>query len=234
MRSKLIIIADSLAMPRAGVKYEDTWVYLLKEQLYDIDIIEKLKRASTSERFVTEGGGIEFSLGSDLLEFYNPQNVIIQVGVTDCAPRLFHNKSFFSKFINNIPLRISSLIIQFLKNTRGRKADNAYVTPNNFKRNYQNYIERAIGLSVENIYAIEIGNISNELALKSPQFQKQINDYNKILRELAAEYKIFKIIPFGISSNDIDKSTVDGYHLNKEGNKQLFQSIKKELNILNE
>ncbi|HON16100.1 MAG TPA: hypothetical protein PLA51_06445, partial [Spirochaetota bacterium] len=82
--NKLLIITDSVSMPRPGIPYESTWIYKLKKEFPNLDIIDKAARGSTSMRLVTEGGG-----GVDLLETYMPDIVILQIGITECAPRLF-------------------------------------------------------------------------------------------------------------------------------------------------
>ena len=74
-------------MPRPGVDYEDTWVYKLIEALPEFEFIDKTKRASTSERLVTEGGDNINPYGADLLEHYMPDIVVMQIGIVDCAPR---------------------------------------------------------------------------------------------------------------------------------------------------
>ena len=46
-----------------------------------------MKRASTTERLVTEGGEGDSSnpYGADLLEYYRPDIVVMQIGIVDCV-----------------------------------------------------------------------------------------------------------------------------------------------------
>ena len=41
--NKLLIITDSVSMPRPGIPYEATWIYKLKE-FPNLDIIDKAAR----------------------------------------------------------------------------------------------------------------------------------------------------------------------------------------------
>lgn len=70
---KVIVITDSMSMPRDNIRYEDTWYYKLKHKLKSYKFIDKEHRGSMSNRLVNEGGGFANILpGSDLLEFYKP------------------------------------------------------------------------------------------------------------------------------------------------------------------
>ena len=66
MFKRIVIITDSVGMPREDVPYEDSWIYLLKKEYPHADIIDRSARGTTSLRIVTEGGG-----GKDLLETYH-------------------------------------------------------------------------------------------------------------------------------------------------------------------
>ena len=98
-RTKVMIVTDSLSMPRPEIRYEDTWIYLLKQEFPQYDIIDRPGRGSTTTRLVTEGGG-----GVDLLETYMPDIVIIQLGMADCAPRLFNKRGLEYRIVSrNLP-----------------------------------------------------------------------------------------------------------------------------------
>lgn len=224
--NKLLIVADSMAMPRSGVFYEDTWVYSIKKKFVDIDVIEKVKRASTSRRLREEGGdGILEPKGADLLEFYTPDYVLMQLGVADCAPRLFNSDRLFTKVLHQIPSKITNLFINYIKVKRGRKAIYAYVNIEEFKNNIINYLDRAQKLKVKSIFAIEIGEVSSEINEKSPEFRKQIESYNRVLHELSDLYDFFIVIPTGLTTENITNYSIDGYHLNANGQKFLSKVI---------
>jgi hypothetical protein len=98
-RLKILLIKDSMAMPRSEVLYEDTWPYLLACDYPNLHIIDKSCRASTTNRLVEEEGIKGISKGGDLLEFYMPDIVITQIGITDCTPRYFDRNKLFTKIL---------------------------------------------------------------------------------------------------------------------------------------
>src|SRR5690554_2952573 len=94
---RVLIVGSSMAMPRKEVHYDETWIYKLTKEFSNIEVIDKCRRASTSVRLVSDGAGAGDKIRSaDLLEYYSPNLVITQIGMTDCAPRLFKVKGFFS------------------------------------------------------------------------------------------------------------------------------------------
>lgn len=50
------------------------------------------RRGLTTDVLNTLGGGDIFTYGSDCLEHFMPDIVILQLGIVDCAPRLFKKK----------------------------------------------------------------------------------------------------------------------------------------------
>ena len=96
-KERILIITDSISMPRMEIKYEETWIYLLKKKFKHLDIIDRPARGATSMRLINEGGG-----GLDLLEFYLPGIIILQLGLAECAPRLFKKNGFEKRFINSL------------------------------------------------------------------------------------------------------------------------------------
>ena len=126
---RCIIVGDSMAMPTMELKYSETWVYLLKQDFPQIDIIDKSRRSSSVRRLIPEG---QNSKGYDLLEFYSPNIVILQLGITDVAPRLLHRESLITKCINHLPPPISKLIYNVVRKVKGRTISCADVKPNEF------------------------------------------------------------------------------------------------------
>ena len=110
MNKKVIIITDSVGMPRDELKYEDTWIYMLKNTFKNHDFIDKSARGSTTARLVTEGGS-----GIDTLETYNPDIVILQLGITECAPRLFKKPGLEFYIVSRMPAKLRAKYINHIK-----------------------------------------------------------------------------------------------------------------------
>lgn len=220
---KILIVGSSMAMPRSEIKYEDTWIYNLKMHL-DCHIIDKSRRASTSKRLISEGGGDGiYNKGADLLEYYSPNIVITQIGITDCAPRLL-GQGFVTKILNNSPKRIRDKIYLLLKKKTKRKAKNAYVKPDEFIINWQNYLERAQKIKTM-VIIIKISKPTNFVLKKNPALYNSIIQYNLIYDKLAKSYdNVFLIEPF--TAKEIDRIAIDEFHVNKEGHQIVFAKIK--------
>jgi len=212
---KLLIITDSLGMPREEVLYEETWPFLLSKKNPHLHIIDKCLRAATTTRLIKEGG-----LGTDLLERYKPHFVIIQLGIVDCAPRLFSNRGLEHKLLKLMPRRIRYLYIKWIKMTRKRSIKRCYVSLDEFKTNVENYLNRSVKEHTHILF-IEIA-ISVEYANFNPKTPHQVKKYNSALRELVKKH------PFAHTLKIRDDNTFflkDGYHLSPEGHVNLVQKI---------
>ena len=111
---KILIIADSMGMPRDGFDYDKTWLYQFKIFFNNFCIIDKSHRGSTTKRLITEGGGFKnVEPGSDLLEFYKPNIIIIQLGIVDCSPRYISVNSLTFRILNNLPLLLQNLFYKY-------------------------------------------------------------------------------------------------------------------------
>ena len=56
---KILCIGDSLSLPGHLNKYEDTWIWKLKNQYPEYDFITFFRRAIATDILVTNGGGID-------------------------------------------------------------------------------------------------------------------------------------------------------------------------------
>ncbi|PKL40891.1 MAG: hypothetical protein CVV44_04595 [Spirochaetae bacterium HGW-Spirochaetae-1] len=211
-RLRILIAADSMAMPRSVTSYEETWIHMLKTKFPLYDIIDKSERGFSTERLVTAGGG-----GVDLLEMYTPDIVILQAGMIDAAPRLFRRQGFEYWFLQNvIPLRFKKTYIDYIKRHRGRRPETTYISPEKFRSNIINYFDRAVKIDCR-IIAILLAKPNRNLLAKSPYAYINIEKYNAIYREVASSYSnVMLIQPFD-DDYDYDRIVVDEYHHNGEG-----------------
>jgi hypothetical protein len=218
-RKKVVIITDSVSMPRPEVPYESTWISLLKNRFQELDVIDRPERGSTSMRLVHEGGG-----GYDLLEAYMPACVILQMGLAECAPRLFKKNGFERRFINYLPRKIRDDYINGIRETRGRKPEFTDVPPEQFRNNIFNFAARCLALRTE-LVIITILRATDLFIQKSPHICRNIGLYNSIYEEAAGEYNNITILDPVSEQTDVNKICLDELHINSEGHKLYFKAV---------
>ena len=220
-QKKIIIIADSVSMPRHGIAYEDTWIHMLKREFPAYDIMDRTARGTTSTRLVTEGGG-----GADLLESYMPHVVIMQLGMAEAAPRLFDKRGLeFAIVSRYMPPRIRQKYIRYVKKRRVRNPDVTDVTPEQFRANITAFFQRAIKISAR-IILVPILPPTDEYTRKSPHVPRNVERYNAIYRETAAGFDNVTIIDPFRPGVDINAISIDELHVNAEGSRLIFNALK--------
>lgn len=210
-KHRWLIVADSLALPRAEVAYEHTWPKMLKNAFPDIDWIVRGQRASTTDRLLRDGDG-----GADCLEFYQPDGVILQLGICDCAPRLFKQNSLIARILFKLPMNMGKLISRAFEKTVGRQVKRAWVPIQRFESNLEQFAKRAATNGTQ-VWALQICPVGLEVVEKNPLLTNQIKRYNEALMQLASQHENFIYVQTFSEGCDIDKATVDGYHLNEHG-----------------
>ena len=210
MNKKILLLTDSLALPRQipeFCSYNDTWPELLRKLGYSI-------------HQVSIGG----ATSSDLLnqvsyhKVYDPDLVIIQVGIVDCVPR-------FATKLEVILLRkmgyVGAFVLKVLNHKRIRKIRKiTYVDPALFERNVVTIQNKFNGTK---IYFLGILPATEAYERILPGVRKRIIEYNKILKE-KTDY---------ISVEDFESSGImsDFHHLNQRGHKQLIDKIVNHINV---
>ena len=227
-RERILIITDSVSMPRIEVKYEETWIYLLKNKFKHFDIIDRPARGATSMRLINEGGG-----GMDLLELYLPDRIILQFGLAECAPRLFKKNGFEKKFINKfLPGRLKNYYIKRVKKTRARNPQFTDVSPEQFKYNIYNFAERCKTLNVK-LAIIKILRPTDIFLTKSPFIKLNIDNYNSIYEKISLDFDNITIIdPIDIKL-DVNSLCIDELHINSQGHELYFKAVEKYINYYN-
>lgn len=193
------------------------------------DVITYLKRGLNSNVLCELGGdGINFPKGSDCLEFFRPDIVIIQLGIVDCAPRLIKTRSIHRKLVNFMPAAFRMKYLTFLKRFRGRTASRVDVKLSAFKGNIENYIARAKVQSVQKLIFIGIALPDASFVSKSPQIESNVINYNSVLRSASlSENFVYFMEP--LNSKVHEGIFVDGYHPNEKGHSIIWSYIKSEL-----
>lgn len=217
---RILIITDSISIPRPGIPYEDTWIYHFKKEFQECDIIDRPMRGATTARLVTEGGG-----GADLLEFYNPGIVIIQMGLAEIAPRLFKKTGFEHYFMHNIlPARFIQRYISFIKKRRVRRPDCTDIEPAITEYNIRNFIERCGRCGTKLVYC-KLNRAGDYYLGKSPFVQHNISRFNNMLERLADEYSHVTLAHPVSDKHDINSLCIDELHVNAGGHMLYYREI---------
>ena len=229
---RILAIGDSLSLPGHSNEYEDTWSYLIKKRFPAFDHITLFRSAITSKILVEEGGGSElFPLGSDCLEHFRPNIVILQLGILDCAPRLFRKNSLLLKLIKHLPKSLSRSVLDLFKKYRRRSTKRSYVSLSEFTRNFQNFFDRCAKNQVVKVIAIAIPFPGSKMIQKNPEIISAINLYNERLKKLSDSYSFLKIVNPLDQENSKHGIYHDGYHPNPKGNELVFHSLTEVLKL---
>lgn len=234
MINKVLVLADSLALPRHEhddiVLYEETWPFLLQKHYPNIHVINWGRRSRTSLTTLSEFNEIDL---------VNADMIILQVGVVDGAPRIFTH--FEKSILKRLPSGIRNRIISFRKKRRNKitgrnplkKVD---VKPDKFEEYLSLFIEKAKSRNPRTIITL-IPIIANYEVMesKSKGFTQNIELYNSIIEKVAKETKalLTNIEPFIQRKNQLLFCS-DGYHINAKGNQELYKSISQYINFKND
>lgn len=217
-KNSILIIGDSTSLPREEVKYICTWPYL----------IQKLFPTFTIENNSMWGNTTGCLEGKNSLEWYNPEIVIIQLGIVDCAPRLLSN--FERKILSALPSRVGKGYSIINKLFRKRSLKKAYISANQFKKNIENFISRAENIDVRKIFFISILDSGEKYANKNPKAQEAIDMYNNILINCIEKSDICEFVKIKDINEKVDEHTLkDGFHYNDIGHGLVCLALKERI-----
>lgn len=213
---RIVILGDSLGMPRSGVQLEQTYPYLLQQSLVEFEIYAKHRRANDS--------AIQ-SLPQTVLDditYFCPDILVLHLGIVDCAPRLFSR--FEQRALWNLKI-INKMIIGFMSKRRRfftKVFPKVYVKISQYEQNMQALIE-AGKKSAQRVIVVNIASTSVENNHKSYGFERNIKAYNAVLNRL--------VVSCGVELIDLnkvaDKTMLDndGIHFNIAGNALLAEQL---------
>jgi len=182
---KVLVLADSLAMPRLqdGISYENTYPILLQERLRRTFrdqsplIIEKAKRSRTIVDVVKDW--------DEEVVVKQAQVLIVHVGITDCAPRVFLPKEteFLLTFL---PQPTVDAIFAYVHEHRPDIIANTprvYVKPEEFRNGVRTVVRKAKEANLKGLLFINILTPSLGLQERSPHLDENVHKYNRILAD---------------------------------------------------
>jgi hypothetical protein len=198
---KVLILADSLSLPRQLkeeiIRWEDTYFY-------------KLKQHFRSDDFHLYGkGGVTIDELDHIMEYYKymePDVIILQCGIVDCAPRAF------TKFELTVlgKLHLIKIFKQFAPLFRKIRRI-CYTDIKSFSDCIHN-----IKAKCPNSVHISVSILPADAAYekKLPGISNQIEKYNKVLAGATSIIDTFQFPKSGIAS--------DYHHLTKFGHQVIF------------
>lgn len=211
MSKRILLLTDSLALPRAEperCEYEDTWPELLKKHGY---IVHQ----------VSIGGATISELLSqcNYHKMFNPDVVILQSGIVDCAPRFASKLEL--QILRKIPI-VGKWMLNLLSKRKVRKYRNkTYTSPDGYKRGMHNVKTFYKGCKV---YAIDILPSQPDYEKILEGITKNIGEYNSII------YSVFGDNVIKMEKMPAEGIMKDFHHINSIGHQYVYQSILENLN----
>jgi lysophospholipase L1-like esterase len=229
-QARVVTLADSLALPRIKegevLRWEETWPYRLERLLVakgiDAEVINSGLRSRTSEM-----------LELDELRFKHPTVIVIQIGVVDCAPRIFSQREKLLLNLPVVPKPLRDLIIG--RRSRRRKEitgrdplASVYTRPEQYAKNVASLF-REVETFGWPITMLALAVLSNPEAMekKSPGHSANVSLYNALLERACTEAGVRylsreELIPDPRAQDVFSK---DGYHLAVEGSRIVAESV---------
>lgn len=217
-KQRILCIGDSLSLPREGISYEDTWFYMLSEELkQSFQFVHYFTRALLVKQ-------IEQQYES-YYKFYKADYIIWQSGITDCAPRIINEQLPIWKLIIATVNRLglSSIFWKTIKLFFKRNPRCVNTSYAEFYETLERVAKKMI-LGGGEIVFIKIGKLGNSVQIKNKHWQNNINLYNRCFDEIKKKYPQNVIIIEPLS-DATDEYYVDGYHTNSLGAKKVFQEL---------
>ena len=216
MKKRIVILGDSLGMPRPDIKLEETYPYLLQQKLSQAYVYAKHKRANDS---AVQSQHLNLQ---DDLQYMDADILVIHLGIVDCAPRLFSRRQQHSlqylKFINRF-------IIAFMSKRRmffTKHFPKVYVNIDDFEENMQKLI-LAGKKYAKRVLVVNIADTTESNKQRSYGFENNIREYNRVLSCLSEKHGVELIDFFSLTTEAMLLD--DGIHLSVEGNSVLAEIL---------
>ena len=228
-RLRIVALADSLALPRdengTRVLWDDTWPYLLGECLrgehrLDSEVINHGQRSQTAPDLIRPH---PFTMNVVLTR---PDVVVVQVGIVDCAPRIFSRAE--NRIISHLPELIRKRVIDSRSKRRRELIASdplarVYTAPDVYRRAMEELSRKLAGLPFA-VQAIVLPVLSHRrLDDRSPGYSRNVARYNDILRAQWEGFVPPETLLEGASEDDFFAE--DGYHLSKLGNHKVASAL---------
>jgi hypothetical protein len=224
-RIRIVALADSLALPRdengTRVLWDDTWPYRLGEELRDLHLEAEV--INHGARSMTAPDLIRPHPFTNHVVLTRPQVIVVQVGIVDCAPRIFSRRA--NRILSRVPDPLRRLVIDHRsKKRRELIARNplrrVYTAPDDYRRAMEALKTKLAGLDFP-VHVLVLPVLSHpRLDERSPGYSGNVRRYNAILSSVWESF----IPPDELGISD-DFFAEDGYHLSRRGNEAVARTL---------
>jgi lysophospholipase L1-like esterase len=230
---RVVAIADSLALPRIEgdtcVLLEETWPARLARHLAACsprgEVVTRGMRARTVDTLSNEQEWLEH------VRFAQPDAIVVQVGITDCAPRIFSRAE--TRLLNSrlVPGALRKRIIAQRAEHRSELTARAplakvYTSPETFAAHLRIFVGKVRGNAWPlAVYVLPIVAHAAYCEAKSPGHTANLRQYNELLAVAAAELGHPLVDLPGVGPDDADAYCSDGYHLSVLGNQRVAETL---------
>jgi lysophospholipase L1-like esterase len=220
---RILIVTDSLGIPREGLNVDDVWVFRLIEYFrHKHQIITHLQPGLSS--------GDILRLRENLFEMYKPNLVIFQIGIVDCCRRAMPKD--FLKIISKFNA-LSKIIHRFVKKYHYEltKFFNIHYVDLAEFRKFLSYVQNVADSNSIKIVFIAIAPPGRALKINTFSIVKDVQEYNESIRKAAGE-RVLYLNPYASFDALTFLNEDDGHHLNKRGNDLVYEELKKQIRML--
>lgn len=216
---KILVLGDSLTFgrPKYQITYDDTWPGLIETAGFKV--FHRGTGGADSTAVLNEARHLYVYTIDEVSNLQLPFDLcLIQVGIVDCAPRIFPRK--LNRIIGLFPgggklvtrlSRFGSLV---------RLVGKPWVSLKKFEKNILTIYDICSELATKVVF-IEIAKPAHYLIDNSGDFSNVVHEYNSVLRNVLDD----NYLPV-FETEDLGNLLLpDGHHLTKDGHKRIADKI---------
>lgn len=210
---KVLFLTDSLALPRdkpEKVDFGNTYIELFKRANTNIEVQQLSIGGATLNELVK---------AAKYYKSFNPDVVVLQSGIVDCAPRALRKSE--QKFLKRLPF-IGKNLLKWIASysTTLRKLRKINYTKINHFQTFMGRLKEVF--SESKIIAVAIMPACEEYEKLVPGITENIVSYNQVLKQC------HEII--GVNAT-LDMLMSDFHHLNEKGHQYIFNELQEALEL---
>lgn len=229
--TRIVIMADSAAMPRGeswgNIPFEETYPYLFDRELR--------ARLGARAPLVIERG-MRFRTMEDVLadweieiEAKRPEVLILQVGGSDCAPRVLSRRQ--RELVDALPPRLRAVVLSGERRSRRLVSTlfpgRVYVPLAKFTRLVEEIVRRARALGLRRLVLVNIIPMSAAMEHQMPGVTRNVERYNAVFDAYRAD-PLVSFVDLNRLMRDWggpDALTLDGMHMTARGQTLFAQEL---------
>lgn len=215
---RILIITDSLGMPRPNISIEKVWVRkFIKGLGQKFEIFTFCRRSNDTKDLK--------NFLKDYTDWYKPDFIIIQLGIVDCARRAMPSTRLWFKILSRITF-ISNVLRKLASKYHflfSKIFDYQICNITEFENNLIVFVEKTQNFKV---IFLPIASPGEFLKKKCYNIENDIKAYNEVLGKISRSYDNVELInPYYGYKSDEYVLKEDGHHLNEFGNKLVFDKL---------